>query len=376
MTEIIIEPWTTLPSNDKILSHITFTNCSNIAKFSCIRKKQSTPRGADGVYKESWWKLCDPNLPCRYLRIYNGGKSLVELLRRYAFLDSKGCLNHKRCVLHYQDSLEEEMIPFKHPLLASHGIPQFYKNSGVCWFASFCWNCFGNDDVRAFISSYLPSEIKEVALNSLFSVKDAEAFRKYLWYNHKIGDNVDDDPLNDGQNGCGEFIRMCSAFKIPYISWEEKHGKFLKKKHANVQKKHLLIVRFIDGDHTKKYPAFKRLLCKYDRCDIRYRLFGFFAGQRKCGHQIGYVTPNRKGDLWGVIDADAHKDGIGPYFFEPSHEKWWEQMRDLIFVTKYGSQNSQFCPLNPWNVRNDMYDKFKGCSTGTASMDMMFLSAN
>ena len=79
-----------------------------------------------------------------------------------------------------------------------------------------------------------------------------------------------------------------------------------------------------------------------------------------------------------MTDADAHKDGIGPCFCEFSHDmsaEWWSKWRDLVNVTKYGQGYSEFCPLSPWNLRDDEYDKYKGThGAGSCSIDALYIS--
>ena len=39
--------------------------------------------------------------------------------------------------------------------------------------------------------------------------------------------------------------------------------------------------------------------------------------------------------------------------------EWWRAWRDLVHVTKYGMNNSDFCNLSPWNPDNKSLDVFR-----------------
>ena len=78
--------------------------------------------------------------------------------------------------------------------------------------------------MKEFILDFYPSSLRECASRSLFNRRAAEEYRKRLWYEYSIGDNVDDHPLNDGKNGASEFTTMCAKFKIPLIRLHEDDG--------------------------------------------------------------------------------------------------------------------------------------------------------
>ena len=313
-------------------------------------------------------------------------------MKRYGFLDDAGCVNHRRCRLRYADAISDSPLQVGHDVRDCIGVPQFYRDSGVCWFASFCWVAFGNERVKRFLIGHHPEEMKISADRCLFSRTQAEEYRKQLWYKHAVGDDVDDHPLNDGKNGAGEFTIMCAKFKVPLVRLKEERGVMtpilspvvdqrgnrlgltLPRDHSSP---HILMLRFIDGDHSSRFPLHRRVTYR----GKRYRLFGIFLGQRKCGHQCGMVCSGEDWKNWGVTDADAHKDGIGPcfcHFTDDMKTTWWDKWRHLVTVTKYGQGGNEFCPLTPWNVRDDEYDKYKGTAEkrafgrGSLSLDALY----
>lgn len=376
----------------KVLEAITFDTCpgSNL-KLKCIGVV-SGPVDAAGVSECSWWKISCTNLPDRMIRLWRGNHSLCNLVRRYAFLDDTGCVHHKRCHFHYCDSISSEPLRVEHHVRDATGVPQFYQHSGVCWFASFCWVAFGNEKVKKFLLRHHPDHLRIDADRSLFNRTSAEEYRKKLWYEFAVGDDVDDNPLNDGKNGAGEFTTMCAKFKVPMIRLQEERG-YMQPLNERVTDQrggrvtlqrpkphtdHVLMLRFTDGDHSRRFPLHRRITY----AKHRYRLFGLFMGQRKCGHQCGVVCCGDDWRNWGMTDADAHKDGIGPcfsHFTDDMKADWWNKWEKIVNITKYGAGNHEFCPLTPWNVPDNKYDPFRGAQSskrprtyGSNSIDALY----
>tara|TARA_B110001450_G_scaffold250141_1_gene268369 strand:- start:543 stop:1784 length:1242 start_codon:yes stop_codon:yes gene_type:complete len=379
------------PLSTNVLGHITFNTCPGSSlSITCIR---ATPGGVDakGVHTDSWWSIECTDLPTRFLRLKAGSISLYNLLLRYGFVDNKDCVNHRSCTLHYTKAITPKGLGVHNSYQDVTGVPQFYTNSGVCWFASFCWVAFGNEKVAKFIIDRHPEALREYARQCLYSRKAAEAYRKSLWYDHCIGDDVDKHPLNDGQNGGSEFVTMCAKFHIPIIRLSETNGimhpmpsSILCKDKVRVNvplpcvgKPHILMLRFTDGDHAKKMPLHRRVYY----CGVRYRLFAMFLGQRKCGHQCALVCCGDDWKRWGMTDADAHTHGIGPCFCEfkgDMSSTWWEKWQHIVNLTKFGKGLGEFCPMGPWNVNDHHYDKSKGSNPGTPgsnSVDAMYFAS-
>jgi hypothetical protein len=110
-----------------------------------------------------------------------------------------------------------------------------------------------------------------------------------------------------------------------------------------------------------------------------YRLCGIYAGQQKCGHQMGITSPTGSWRDWVIVDADLHKDGISPIFvrFEGPEwlDGWWSGWRELMHITKFGNNASEFCNLSPWNPHNASLDQYRGIKrAGSNSLDMVYVS--
>lgn len=353
-------------------------------------------RGVDerGMSENSWWTLECSGMPKRAIRLYMGSRSMSELLRRYGFQEPGGCVNHKRARLTYApctDCTNADPPSWIPPCVVdSPGIPQFYPTSGVCWFAAMCGTSFMSSDVRRIIESHVtdPDLLKSFSRCN-FDRNTAEHLRKRLWYEYAVGDNVENPPEMDGRNGFAEFSAMCAQFGVPMRRYRERGGHLTRMDERVMDQRnrthrlraprgdepHILALRFQDGDHTKRFPVQRRVRIGRQH----YKLCGFYAGQQKCGHQLGITSPTGSWRDWVIVDADLHKDGISPVFvrFDGPEwmERWWDAWRELIHVTKFGAGTSEFCNLSPWNPANDSLDRFRGTrNAGSNSLDLVYVS--
>ena len=355
-----------------------------------------------GVPRDAWWRVRCKGLPDRTMRLHRGTHALRELLKRYGFQDARGCIHHRDAVAEYDPSGRALKAPAALRAVPSHlqnalGVPQFYPESGVCWYASLCWSSFANPQVRDFLTSFMPRDMANLCQTCLGDRDKAEALRKRLWYDLAVGDNVEDPPRLDGRNGFTEFSVLCAKLGVPMLRFreeggtlvplspelEDRKGRFVTLKGPkNLHDPHLLVLRYNDGDHHKKHPIVRRILHR----GHRYRLVGSYMGSRKCGHQIGTCCPTGHWRDWSITDADLHKDGIGPIFlrFEGDEwkDRWWDGWRELVHVTKFGRNHETFCSLSPHNERDDLLDEDPGATgakrkphrAGKNSIDVLYFS--
>ena len=358
--------------------------------------ERNGPRDVHGMTAASWWSVRCTGVPDRVLRL-DDSRSMLELLRRYGFQDASGCVNHQRIIASYAPSTAA-----CRPLCVSperrlwRGVPQFYPRSGVCWFAAFCWVSFANAQVRALLLAAIQDpSLRKLCEGAIYCREDAEALRKRLWYDYAVGDDVTLPPEMDGRNGFSEFCVWCAQLHVPMIRFEECDGRLVEMRGESLrdrrgksyrlkgpsgsEQEHLLAIRFVDGDHSRKFPACKRIR----HAGRRYRLVGFYAGQKKCGHQIGIASPSGNWRDWAISDADLHKSGISPVFIQfdkcTRQEDWWRAWKVLVHITKFGSNCSELCNHSPWNPDNNPLEQYrtvyKGTAPGTNSIDMVYMSA-
>ena len=390
------------------ISMITFDTCPG-TEFQIRLHGVVDSNGVDecGMSENSWWLLECTDLPKRAIRLYRGSHSMSQLLRRYGFQVPGGCVNHKHTRLSYAPSQEcgERTPPAWIPscVVNSPGIPQFYPTSGVCWYAAMCGTSFMSQDILSVIEHHVADEdLRNSFRNCNFDRRVAEHLRKRLWYEYAVGDNVENPPEMDGRNGFAEFSVMCARFGVPIRRYQERkghltlmdervvdqHNKTRRLRRPRENETHILALRFQDGDHSQRFPVQRRVRIGTQQ----YRLCGFYAGQKKCGHQIGVTSPTGSWRDWVILDADLHKDGISPIFvrfegpewlddgdYRGSGDtltcKWWTAWRELMHLTKFGMGGSEFCNLSPWNLNNENEDKFRGnTNNGTNSIDLTYIS--
>lgn len=382
-------------SAEEKLMKIRFGTCPGSDLSLFLVKENSFEPGYDrGMKRDTWWAVQTKDLPDRAIRLKAGPHSLAQLIMRYAFLDASGCPHHKTAFLEYVGKNTPLPAFDLHSVVPRNavdvvGVPQFFPDSGVCWFASICTVFFGRNDVRDWVTSFMPDDLKRLCSTCLYSREDALSLREKLWYEYSIGDDCDLPPKMDGRNGFSEMTTLCAKMKIPLLRYSMEDGQFERMsslvrdragKSVKVSlpkdgEKHLLVLRFIDGDHHEKYPVQRRIRMG----GRRYRLIGVVSGQRKCGHQIGWVVL----DCWRTImagDADLHKDDIGPLFIRFRGEKWkdswWRGCKDMLHVSKFGSGRAEFCNLSPHNQRDDLLDTYRGSKVvGKNSLDLAYISA-
>lgn len=341
-----------------------------------------------GVPSDGWWRVRCSGLPDRTLRLSRGTASLTQLLTRYGFQDASGCVNHRDARLEYEpvgQPLAHGPLHVPAHLEDATGVPQFYPRSGVCWYAALCWASFGNERVRAFLQRHFPEDLRALCDQCLFSRDRAEDLRRALWHRYGVGDDVSRPPEEDGQNGFGQFAVLCARLKIPMLRFRETGGELVglsPRVSANDgststlrapvgDEEHLLVLRFIRGDHSGRFPIHRRVTHQ----NRRYRLLALYMGQSKCGHQIALMAPTASWRDWVIGDADCHKDGIGPTFvhFEGDEwtRQWWQAWRSLVPVTKYSG--GQFCPLSPHNVGDASLDRYRATSAvGNNNIDVLY----
>lgn len=380
-----------VPQPGHRLRRVRFRSCPGSDLTLRVVRDNDPTLDAHGVPNDAWWVVSCADLPDRTTRLIRGSESLRNLLRRYGFLDASGCVNHKAAEAEYESArtpLPPHRLRVPSHLLDATGVPQFYPNSGVCWFAALCTSSFANPTVRDFLGRFMPPDLRALCRTCLHRRDHAEAFRKRLWYDYSVGDDVEDDPENDGRNGFSEFSVLCAKLGVPMVRYQDdrdrlvplppevhdRAGRTVRLKPPKAwSDPHLLVLRYQDGDHTK-HPIHRRVRHKGQR----YCLLGLYLGHRKCGHQIGACSPSGNWRDWMLGDADLHKSGIGPIYIQfegPQwRDKWWDAWRELVHVTKFGADNREFCNFSFHNDDDAGLDRFRAAArkVGTLSIDVVY----
>lgn len=378
----------------EVLKSISFKTCpgSNLV-LSFVDFNGSAGTDKHGMYDDAWWVVRCQGLPDRYMRMTEGACSMRALLRRYGFQDASGCIHHRDIEATYElvadgGSRRGEsmtLLPVPERLRDATGVPQFHLRSGVCWYATMLWITFSNEAVSAFVCSFLPADVQTLCLRCVHDRTAAEALRAELSKRWKVGDPVEQPdwaPEMDGRNGFTEFLVLCANVGIPIVRYVESNGELVEaastvanrdgqklelKRPVQRTQQHFLVIRFQDGDH-QKHPVMRRVECN----GCRYRLVGLYMGRRQCGHQIGMAFHSMHWRDMSFSDADLHKDGIGPIFikFGGDPNMWWDSLKHVAHVTKFGAGNNTMCLINPHNPGDDEY-QYQG--VGSTSIDVLYL---
>ena len=344
-----------------------------------------------GMATDSWWIIKCENVPDRILRLFRGSTSMTQLLSRYGFMDSSGCIHHRHVVFTYCKGCDLPSVAIDgtvpEELSDATGIPQFFPKSGICWFNTMCWTSFANPKLRQILLTRMHRRNRsaaQLASTCLFKRDDALKLRILLFTKYGLGDNTNGKPEDDGRNGCSEFTLMCARLGVPIMRYKESGGKMVPmdpiaydyyRRHWKVtlpkslSDEFILVFRFHESDH-KKYRIYPRISF-YNEA---YDLCGMYLGQSKCGHQIGVAATSHDWRGWSVADADMHKDGIGPIFFRfegddwADSNKWWDVWQYVIHVTKFGVGKEQMCNHSPHNPGEDGHSK-----SGNNSVDLLYM---
>ena len=197
------------------LSSIRFRTCkeAQLAIYVCKTIHRYDER--TGVPLDAWYAIETPGLPVRFIRIFSGAEGLHDLLLRYAFHDAAGCVHEKHMQLRYSRTKETadrdvtSVVPAH--LINALGVPQFYKESGNCWFASMLWVLFANTEMRNFCAERFAlmnaSEVAEWAREAFHVPEKAQKIRAFLWNKNRIGDDITAPPREDGKNGAASSSR-------------------------------------------------------------------------------------------------------------------------------------------------------------------------
>ena len=383
------------PKVSGIVSAARFETCTqNKLTIKVVKIIDSTVK--NGFLQNAWWLICTPQLPNRYVNLYNGEASIKRLLQNYGFSDVSGCVHYKKGRLYTVEKLskiQQFRVNVPSDCTKVLGIPQRLENSGICWYAATCFAFFYCENVRKLITSKIKDKkLVHYIKNCLYSPEVSEKLREKLWYEYAFGDEIGQAPELDGQNGLSQFCILSSKFDIPMIRYFVNNGNIemlkspvydQKKKSCPVRdtlnydgEPHLLVVRFYRGNHHSDFKPSRTFVLN----GINYKLASMLLGSMHCGHQIGASSHKLSWKRWAISDSDASMFGIGPiHFCSNSPEsrvksKWWSYWRHMIPLTIFGHQKS-FCDLSPHNrPTGELENKPKVSDVGDLNLDLIYMS--
>jgi len=354
------------------------------------------PEINNGFIEKAWWVIVTPNLPDRFVKLSKGKKSLERLLQNYGFSDKTGCVHYKKGKV-YTVNCIKDMTPYDvdvpNTVKNINGIPQRLENSGICWYAATCFAFFFCKQLRELITGKMKDQTLVSYCNECLKDHNiSELLRKKLWYEYAFGDDVNQKPELDGQNGLTQFSILASKLDIPMKRFFVTDGAIVKLSEPvkdqqgtlcpirdNLKCKnepHILVIRFYRGDHHTKYKPMRRFVHN----GIKYKLASMLLGSMHCGHQIGASSFDLLWRRWAISDSDASMFGIGPVHFCAKNskckqkEEWWSYWRHMIPLTVFGSQK-QFCDLSPHNrPTGELQHKPSSSDVGDLNLDLIYVN--
>jgi hypothetical protein len=353
-----------------------------------------------GVCRDGLWRMRTPGLPDRWLRLWGGRQSLLDLLQRYSFQDASGCvysadpaqttlrnaitcarLTRARpgalgppqgapgqgapgvsprvamaCLCDPRERFELE-VPCHAPV-RNVGVAQLSERSGICWWGAMWFALCFSPECRDTLSAHVAaidssaSAALRVALpDMLRDAQASERLRRALFEQLRLGDDPDQPPELDGQNGYAQFSRLCKELQIPLTTLFAPAMKELRApvtarsgSGTSCPRGAFLGVRTYRSTHM---PTFELV-----HGGRTWRLRSAMIGSEFCGHQIALSSCCRTQRKWAVYDSDAVRRGIGPIAWDMGADAgeaaWWRAL-EWIMPIHNATDKTRFCDMNPMN---------------------------
>ena len=350
-----------LPKREDI-NNIVFKTCSNRMTIQLIRYKN-----------EDWWCIKCDDLPDRFIKKLSS-ETIFSIIKFFGFLDNDSCMNYSKGLyftgnpLHIENNETLDYLSKEQRNVI--GVPQLNENSGNCWFCALLFIMFFNATLKEFLFRYFPKDLQNISNNILNDPKTASNFKRILYYYYAFGDDPQQDPAFDGQNGFAQFCILCSKFDIPIVClmpktlyddaddmlefeldiFDQKDRKCRIRRNAKNGEKSLLVVKI----HHTKWLIRRRIIFE----KRRYKLAGMLIASEACGHQVGCSTLNMNITRFALSDADAISHKVPTLFWHIAihtgeskkeyKKRWLEQWEKMIPINMF----SEACDLNPANSRN------------------------
>ena len=368
-----------------LVAVVTKNACSlplTIRPRASARASRHDPKCVPG---DAWWKIEAHGVPTKWLRITTGASGLESLLRRYAFTDAQACVHnaphepsrHNATAEYGPSSAHSGSSPRPLGVARDEGRAPVLRAVGQllvhgrlhCPLRAVDRPRDGRREAlaaaaRGAARARPDRDWTRLCARCLYDREAARSVREALWQDFAIGDDVNQKPELDGQNGCDQLLLLCDAIGLTVRVLELAPGSdvaFRKTRGppACPDEPHLLVVRLQDAPRTTMLPPRMHLS---DEPGVWYTQEGMLLGNIECGHQVG--TARCGGDLWCFSDADSHWHGCGPMFMQVptagGARAYWERWKTAVPHTRFGPGRAKPCPLNPHNMPASLADHESG----------------
>lgn len=386
---IPLEQYMSMKNLNKKVRKIVIAGCSPGSSMQIVLVTDLVAEiDSHGIVRDGVWKLKVTGLPNRWVRLWGGWHSLQHLLTKYSFFDASGCVynfdppkilqaNALRCSHRMNSSLGKRniwvqfckaksrratLIPC-HVALKDVGVAQLSNRSGICWWGSMWFTFCFSPECLGILKYYIDkSKYKYLFphIQSVLKSKEAsENFRRLLYSEFGIGDDPNQDPALDGQNGFAQFSIFCSKLNIPMVSlmapWMRELGDDIispigepvrAPRHPQHGEPAFLGIRTYRSVHVPKF--------QFEYRGRLWKLRSAMIGSEFCGHQIAISTSCGDQGRWAVYDADGVKECIGPIAWDISengnvNEHLWWKLLDKMMPIINQAGGSTYCDMNPHN---------------------------
>ena len=375
--------------------HIVWKGCDRSLSMSLT--SIASPGNNPPFVEDATWVITCANLPDRHLRLMKGRASVQRVLSNYGYSNGSGCISIG--VEGTFDAAPLRSIPLLPCAMTACdksicGIPQRLEHSGICWFAATCFACFYCPIIRNIFTRRFPPDIARLVDACLSDPRAAEQLRRRLYFDYAFGDDPDQDPRLDGQNGFAQLCILLSALDIPTLR-RDGRGNAMTSRVQN-QKGETMHLRSEVGPGDDAAILAVRCFREYHRPKrrivvngLKYRLAFQLNGSEHCGHQVASAARGLHSHKWVHCDADAQRYGIGPIFWDicrgadesPRNfqRRWWNTWKFVLPVTRFGSQRGDFCEFSPHNRHPSLVAKqvdatTYGRTTGVVNTDFIYVA--
>lgn len=340
-------------------------------------------KDAIGVPFDAVWRISATGVTDRFLRLKGGLRTLAQLLSKYLILDGTFCpftFNVRESLEYLARDVSYTHIQNRHkrdlawsceilPLCAGPstieapaeaqimGIPQRTLKSGLCWYGSMWYAVLTPRVLRRvfrFYTRVADPVIAQLIDSILLSPSAAERVRRRLYQVYSIGDNPDQNPELDGQNGYKQLAFLFDALRIPYRTY--------------LWDRSMVVVLLHDGVPPNGGRARPDTIIAGLRCPFNHRVPPFtftedgytfelqsgLIGNQECGHQTA-LSRCADGSWWSAYDTDLVTLDVGPISFKVDDSdpmEMWATYERTTFVTKQTS-STKFCDMNAVNRTQD-----------------------
>lgn len=294
----------------------------------------------------------------RYIRIKGGMKTVKRYLSTYMLLDKTSCpyTVTDSAVAGYTFRWMAEFLPVcstsahdeKINMVTPMGLPQRSLRSGLCWYGAMWYSLLVPRELRKILEVRIPEKdahLWELVKDMITNPARSENARRHLFIVYAIGDDPDQDPLLDGQNGYTQCQRIFSVMGIPHITYLLTNSGYQRLTPVSETQDGEDVVICLRVPNNVVLPPIYMELGEYS-CTLQSGL----VGNPDCGHQSAFARSGREDrGWWSLYDMDVVTMNVGPTLFHADNDSLMDVLSYLASISK-ASPTSRYCNMNVNNA--------------------------